>query len=607
MRPKQTIRVIDETQVVEIPQTQPRPIDENILILGSFGMGTTNKPVQFYAGEGARFIEEFGAPNFRKNGVGHYIALEALNNNRNMGVLAVNLKPATATYANAAIVAKLKVTPDVAKTNESGDPLYLTPGNVETTESDGNTAIVRDVMTATYSVVSFANITRESQLQEAMTALRSDVADAEGFKTYPLVGFYYKGKGDFGNNINFRMLEYVSRYTGEYLYALDLFDGTKVVNLEDNSFFSDSAVLTESVFIESIVNSANTSLRAVSANDIEDFYEALVPYLGPKLKKVDLFTAEEYQYEVASTSTDFTSVRAVRLDNGAEGLTADYANLVGDFFDGKIVDDIDSLIRYRIDVVPDLNFTNGEKAKLISFLNRRTYSTTAILMAGADTLESAIVERETLFKGEYPSVLLIPNAQSPKFQDPYTKRAFTFPLIYFFMKSYCENYRTHANSFMPLAGPNARVTGFIEDTMLFPSTNEKLLDNLDKSRINVLRKDTMPGAYIYTQNTNTEMDSDSTELNNICILRSIIYDIVNMAHSKNYTFNDFEEVEKFDEDMTLTVRPKYSNYVSGIITKVGKKSLTGSGKNTNIINVTVNFKDLLKSIEANITLTDRLL
>ena len=597
--------VIDDQTTYEAVAPAAVEIKENILIVGTFQKGRTNQLIQFNPGEYQQWIDEFGSPNYFKYGVGPNIALKALDNNLNMGVLAINLRPSSARIANAILVAKYKVLPDVQKINATGDPLYLTPEGTESTISTGNTAIVRDVLELKFGVVASSNVKTKADMYTELDIPYSDTADTDGYKTIPLFAFFYAGSGKFGDNLNFRMVDRESPYDGTVVYDIELFNGSNYVTINGVSLFPDAEMFAgQSIFIENMLKN-NRHMNVISSGRLDDFIELVSQYTSNP-KELNIFDiTDKYAIKTAATTLDVTAPHAVALSKCMDGVESELPALYKSFFDSAVVADLDSIIRYRIDLIPDLEYSTEVKASIMNLLKRRNNTTQFIMMAGTNTFESAIADRQNNYlMSDDSNTLMIAACQNPVFQDPYTKRALKFPAIYFATTAYIDNYKRNQNSFMALAGAAVRWTGFDPDSLICAPSTEAQDKLFDDARINIVKMDNEQGAFIASQNTNTKKLSDRTEFNNMRIMAHIIYRIAHLVHRNGYKFNDMEDIEKFQEKVQLDIYPEFRGYVSGLSAHVYKKGLVGEDKNTNLINIKINFKDLAKSTETTITITD---
>lgn len=602
---KHTITIDDRTTFLNTGSPVVN-IDENILIVGSFQRGPSNQLVQFYPGEVDRFLDVFGPVNYNLYGIGPNIAVKALDNTRNMGVLVANLRADDARVANAILVAKHKVLPNVQKVNAQGDPLYITPEGVETTVAAGNQAIVRDVLEAKYSVVTNTGIKGKLDVLGAVNAPYSATPDVDGYVTTPLFGFYYVGAGQFGNNISARMVEKESPFSGDTYYDMEVFDGTGYVYINDVSLFPDAEMYKgQTAFIETILNGTSDKLKLISSSHLDAYLELIKKYTVEPMK-VNLFDPiAEYQYQVAGGSLDVTAPRAIKLASGLDGTAPGLDAMIKDFFDAKIVKDLDSLLRYKIDIIPDLEFGSDIKKAIIDFTKRRFNTTNTIMMMGTGTFESAIAERNNTYaEKDTDTALFIADVQNPASYDPYTRRTTRLPAIFYMMEAYIDAYKANGHSYLAFAGSGVRWKGFDPESLVCPPNNDAFDKLLTDARINVVKMDSQPGAYIASQNTNTLKISDRTEFNNMRLISNIVWDINNLVHENGYRFNEIEDVEKFQEKVQLDIYSKYRLHVAGISVAVYKKGLTGIDKNTNYINVMINFKDLSKVTHTTLVITD---
>lgn len=599
-----SITEVDLTTFVE--ESSPKRYPKScVMIMGSFERGITNYPVQFYGGEVDKFKKTVGIPNYAKYGPGLDIAVDLLDNNVELGVLLVNIRPEDAAAANVVHLVKTKIHKDVPKTTAKGEPLYRTPDNQEVTVATGNVAIVRDRVETVHVKQVLTGVKDRRDLLVKLDQLYVE-EDAEGFQVIPLMAYKYVGNSTFGNKHNFRLTPKVSEVDGKTYYLIERNDGDGVVKSSSLlSFFPVAQQYNESVFIENVLKKIQSDLTVVSSIHYDKFLDLIDTYITEKdPAKVDIFDCDEYQFYTGTNSLDVTADRAFMLAGGTDGTAANIETAYANFLKGDIVPDITSPLVYRIDVIPDLEFSDNICALIEQFIGERYKSTKFFHIAGSDSFESAI--SAVAQAKDNNLVFEFAGAQCPSMYNTYAKRTFFMPTIYYTMLMWKTAVVTNAgNTFMPIAGKSCRWTGFDEDTLVVPKDSEEYLAILDKNRINYVKRDKDYGAFMAKQWSRViTSESDLSQYNNVAMFSSIVYDIIEKIHTNQYKANDPDDVKKFKETVQLDIQPKYSPYATYITVNVYKKGMTGKDKNTNIIEITVNFKDLAIDAEVLLIATD---
>jgi hypothetical protein len=575
-------------------------LNENILVVGNFPRGITNKMVQLYPGGGDKFREDFGPTVFQSGDAGE-IVVDALNNTSGLGVLLFNPAPENARAANAMIVTKYQVVESVQYV-ENGDPIYIDALTGErTTVADGNEPLLRDVLQLKHDVLISSNVVDpEVDLLTQLDLLKSDEYDNDGFRTIPLVGFAYEGAGSFGNNINLRIVSRTSNRADMLVHDIEMYDGVRHVDIPDNSFFPDAKLHLENIFIERNFNKIDSRVQVISSSYLDELLDLVNEYCEDK-NNVNILSGKEFALEVVEGSYDFTAPRAITLSKGTNGDMTTIQNVMVKFFKGEIVNDIDSLQRYLIDIIPDIGFNDDVKKEVNNFTMRRFMTCNFISSLGTNTFESAMSERTVKYGSlDLPQTLWFSAKQNPYRVDPESNRKIRLSVIYWVMKAYINNFIANGNSFSALAGSSTRIDGFEAKSLICPPHSNAYDDLLKESRINVLKVDSEPGAYIASQNTSVIKESDRLEFSNMRILAKVAIDIDNLVHVQQYRLNDPEDVEKFQRNVRQQIYTKYDSVLSGIETKILRKANTGSDRNINLINIRVSFKGLSKGAETTI-------
>lgn len=615
-----TVKITDNTVLRDdtTTTTQETP-DFNVLIPIHVPVGTTNSLELYYPGEINRYLNAHGTPNCLKNGFGADAIYAALTSGAEVGVYTINLRGASATFANAVVVMKYKVEKDVPYTDTTGAPYYYDANGQLTTSPTDNTPIVRDVLHAKFELQYVANCKKWVDLYKKMNSLVSTTPDESGYQSMPVFAVMYRGASTFGNNVYMNLVPKTAEYDGNTYYTATVFDG--INSIESSRYMSmdvnSGKKYNDSYFIETQFNAEYPTLRMMTAESIQDLYDLINPYLytldefiagtqanpAKSFAAVDMFGANEFAFVTDEDSLDMQAANAVILQGGSDG-TETPDELFKEFFGGKILEDISSVLRYRVTYIPDLGYDEDTKKEIVKLVKLRNRMTTARLMVGNETFESAIVDHQSNYYENMPNVSLIAKCQSPMMFNEFTRRTVTVPAGYFDLVAVLNHMYKWGNPFQPFAGALCRWTGFIEDTMNYPANDAQFLQSLYVSRINVVMKDSEAGAYLADQEMNTVLTSDQTELNNAFLISSMLYDLVALVHRQHFKFNEAEEVRIFNENVNDIINQKYAPYSASLDVEVYRSGTIGFAKSRNIIKVTVDLKDISKYTDVEIVLTD---
>lgn len=615
-----TVKITDNTVLRDdtTTTTQETP-DFNVLIPIHVPVGTTNSLELYYPGEINRYLNAHGTPNCLKNGFGADAIYAALTSGAEVGVYTINLRGASATFANAVVVMKYKVEKDVPYTDTTGAPYYYDKNGQLTTSPTDNTPVVRDVLHAKFELQYVANCKKWVDLYKKMNSLVSTTPDESGYQSMPIFAVMYRGASTFGNNVYMNLVPKTAEYDGNTYYTATVFDG--INSIESSRYMSmdvnSGKKYNDSYFIETQFNVEYPTLRMMTAESIQDLYDLVNPYLytidefiagtqanpAKSFAAVDIFGANEFAFVTDEDSLDMQAANAVILQGGSDG-TETPDELFKDFFGGKILEDISSVLRYRVTYIPDLGYDEDTKKEIVKLVKLRNRMTTARLMVGNETFESAIVDHQSNYYENMPNVSLIAKCQSPMMFNEFIRRTVTVPAGYFDLVAILNHMYKWGNPFQPFAGALCRWTGFIEDTMNYPANDAQFLQSLYVSRVNVVMKDSEAGAYLADQEMNTVLTSDQTELNNAFLISSMLYDLVALVHRQHFKFNEAEEVRIFNENVNDIINQKYAPYSASLDVEVYRSGTIGFAKSRNIIKVTVDLKDISKYTDVEIVLTD---
>ncbi len=625
-----TLSIIDNTTVVSAAAVQKTKPRHNYLFPVKLPKGPTNEIIQFYPGEYNLFASTFGTPSYSKNGVASELIHKILSMPASgMGVYVINLKDTTATKAYAVLCATIESTPNsTQKTNSTGVLLYLTADGREVTESEGNTPIMLDVVTVKFEVKSPVDelsqaikCKSETEVFSAMETLyKVTTEETKTTTVYPLMAFFYAGNGTYGNNISLRFDSIKSEYSSTVNYKLtvqDGSDGSTATYSANLSFFYDA----EQYFVGNVINSVVPNINTIASNYIEEFFTSVKTTIGSlTLKSADIFDMDftvdktvgnSIDFHTTSDSLDIGAHEAIKLSGGLDVVSATaepektFDEMAVSFFKGELVQDINSLLRYRINQIIDVNYSEDVKAEIVNFCNTRIRATNATLCVGSTTnFSSAIVDSNENYVGKSFNTRLLTKCQSAMAVSEYTKRLHVYPPTYFDTAAFIKNAIENGNIYTPFAGAKARWLNYKEGSIMYPAESSNLFTELNNARLNVVKKDSNTGAYLSDQILTTTNVSDLTEFSNALILADMIYDVVELVHQNNWSFNESDEVKAFKEKVDKDINALYSAYAAVLSVEVYRVGETGLEGRTNAIEISVDFKDISKFARVSFIIDD---
>lgn len=622
------VRLTDNTVITDDTNVpEPEVPGFNFLIPIYTDVGVTNTMELFYPGEPNRFVNAHGSPNHLKYGFGPdfiYDILAKFSNNPDSsvgtGVYTVNLRGPSANIANVVVLCKWRVEEAVAYTDTDGNPYYVTPDGELTLEPTDNTPVVRDVLHLKFVTESYPELKKWTQLHQFLMSEYSEVEDDEGYKTIPWFAVMYRGATAFGNNCYFSMTPSVADYDGHVYYTVSMYDGVNFIT-SDPTFSMDpdaGAKYNANYYIEVMFNEKFPNFKFISGEmsgtlydlvnkylySVDDFINGTMATPSQTFTEVDLFSLNTFGIQVDMDSINTQVNNAFQLSGGDNG-TETPDELYEAFFKGEVIEDIASVIRYHTNYIPDIGYNDATKKAIIELCNKRTRMTTCTLMLGGnDSISSALIDHQANYYEAMPIMRQLCKAQSPMMFNPWTRRTTTYPCTYFDVMALVDHFIRWSHFYQPFAGAQARWTGFLEDTMVYPSMTVETVNALYKSRVNVVMKDNESGAYLSEQSMNTILESDQTEFNNAILISNMLYDLVDLVHHNHFKFNETEEVRLFNEAVNDLINTKYEPYSASLECEVYRAGTVGRNKSKNMIRVTIDLRDINKYTDVDLILTD---
>ena len=631
--PNTVIKFVDETYWTETEDVALPIPRMNVLVPIHVERGKVNTMMLYKTGQAETFLKDFGSPDCVKNGFGADLVHDILNlsTEDTIGVWVCNVRGSDATAANVILLMKYRVETGVEVTTDSGEALYITPTGeittspITTAETDAgvvttdNERLTRDVLHVKYTTEYVGDISKWTQSSAIMNRYYNvATTDDEGYYTIPLFMIVHSATSTYGNNCYFRLLPQISESDDKMYYSIDLFDGENVYNTDAvySMDVNGGELIGENYYIEENFNDKFSGLmRFCSSDYFQDAMNMISEYMALDeltFSDIDIFDPVDESgaslstgYVVDPGSMDITATKAFTLAGGSNGESdADVDQLFTDFFNGSIITDIASVIRWRINYIPDIGYADDTVAAIKNLCAKRSRMTVCTIALGGSTFDSAISDHNTKHIANMPTMRQICALQHAMRYNEFKRRTIEYPAGYFDTLAFLRRVLSVGNPYSGFAGYNARWTDFIEETMTFMPEDAELMNRLDKARVNVLMKDASDGGYLSDQKMNTKLISDQTEFNNAMLIADMLYDLIDLIHRNSFNFNEPDDVETMQSLVSTKINTSYAPHAASLSTSVSKVGTTGKDKYTTKINVTVNLKDINKYANVEFVLTD---
>ena len=511
------------------------------------------------------FIKEFGFGNFKSHGQSYYNAYNILQNGGTCHVMRITAK--NATYSNILILAKVKTISDVPKTDDLGNPLYLTADGEETTIAENNTAIVRDVNEVKLISKTISNLNSLDTLESLLANEYNADADTDGYKTFPLFSIIATGRGAFGDKLHFRItpnpMADKERVYRNYNLESYINDGG-LVKLEDTynvSLYNEAKTNGLVEYVEELVTEMSVNYRVFMSEShydllIEEFQKTI-----PDIREQDLDIlfgldtdgTEHYQIKMATDGLDLSKLEGVSLSSGSDGdfsiKTIDRQDKIDErlveAYSGVIDDSVFNVWSYPVDVLLDANYAISVKNTIVSLGLKREDCITIIDAGTQPTGNAALAWRREQFNYDTWRVMLY--TESGKVTDPFTGKSIHVTDTYKLSK-FIPIHDNSKGFHIPIAGLDyGKISEYKKGTMLPLINVDKMQDKLYEDRINFTDK-FKDKYYMNMEVTAQYANSDLSLYHNIRILLALKRRLELFAKYKRYKFTEPEDIQKYIQE-----------------------------------------------------------
>lgn len=460
---------------------------------------------------------------------------------------------------------------------------------VVTVDDIPNTNLVPDKMLIRFQTIAEDALRSVASIETAFDEIATETDD-EGWLTVPLITLYSLGRGIYGNNYAFRIVD-SQRMTEEYgtnMQQIELYDTTDGFNLKERFYVSfDPANVSEntSLFAADIITDADNGSTKIGAYGNEDAFDTIFTMYKEAFPDVDIDAADfnfitgletdgrSYvpNLEIVvpgegSSDVSLSEAYGISFAYGSDGSFAAgtgletaieeccHTALSGEYDTGII-----SRRRYPTDVILDANFSLRNKV-LLAQLGLDRGDCQVVIDAG---IISTIYE-VTTWADSAQIVSMDDWAISKVFQnavvkDPFTGRRITVTAPYFYSLLMPSHYQNNLS--YPMVGEDyGRCIGIIGEKLIpmVEYDDKDIKTKLVERRLNWIEAIGRNTFVIGSQYTSMTSNSDLNEMNNVAVLLSMKRDLEELCIKATYKFAEADDRERYTKQAMNTLE-KYQN------------------------------------------------
>lgn len=430
----------------------------------------------------------------------------------------------------------------------------------------------------------FNDINTDAELEIAMSSLATSTPDADGFIRVPYCRIRSIGRGIYGNQFRFRIVnnqEYEKNY-GIKMFTFEVISTKSALSSIENYVGSiitspayDASVLINDVIGDKDLGDTYFDIKVdeTAIDKVYNLFKAFVSALPVNLQdivpdedKFDPFFGLGVASLIKNTNIDIdtTTVGTVSVDKpdgipllgGSDGSIGDnidvqirstnLESLYCKAFEGELDEQILSDRRIPCDVYLDANYPYKAKQSLYELINLRNDGI-GYIDAGIINSKSVIPTMIKDYK-EFNTRNVSKEFQHYKTRDPLTKRKIDVTITYFYAQTIAYHFKIYGRH-IPFVKKKCTLAGHIKNS-LYPAIELIDLDvkeELNNNRFNyfeTVRENTFVRS---CQNTAQMQNSDLLEENNMNTLFEMKRIIENDCIENLYNFANAEERKRFKE------------------------------------------------------------
>ena len=414
--------------------------------------------------------------------------------------------------------------------------------------------------------------------------------DDEGWLTVPLITLYSLGRGIYGNNYAFRIVD-SQRMTEEYgtsMQQIELYDTTDGFNLKERFYVSfDPANVSEntSLFAADIITDADNGSSKIGAYGNEDAFDTIFTMYKEAFPAVDI-DASDFNFITGLETDGRTYVPNLEIVVPAEGsndvsLSEAYGISFAYGSDGSFAagTDLETAIEECYHTALSGEYDTG-------IISRRRYPTDVILDANLSLRNKVLLAQLGLDRGDCQVVIdagiistiyevttwadsaqivsmddwaISKVFQSAVVKDPFTGRRITVTAPYFYSLLMPSHYQNNLS--YPMVGEDyGRCTGIVSEKLIpmIEYDDKDIKTKLVERRLNWIEAIARNTFVIGSQYTSMTSNSDLNEMNNVAVLLAMKRELEELCIKATYKFAEAEDRERYTKQAMNTLE-KYQN------------------------------------------------
>lgn len=547
------------------------PIDEQVnapLFAQFFSSDKGPEEMGVYYGDE---FEIFGQPNFARYGQPLLQAQRLINNGAR--VLAKRVVAPDSTLANLIICAKMKNV-ESQKVNDAGEPLYQTPEGEETTESDGNTAIMVKKCNIVYDLQTISDNHNDiDDLKASALALSNYGGDPAGERIYPLFLVTDNGRGISGKKIKITANTNGSRNKNYLSYVFSVIEDSAILESTVFTLNPDLASTTSNLSLSSVSRTYLNEVNAFTFDEVaSQFISDVVEATGiENPDNIDILFGRDKKgnaldvFEVGG-DVNLSIPVGLPLKSGSNGSfgnfplkTEEYKTALVEAFNGTFTKDIYDVDNIPLDAVLDANYDDDVKKAIESLVEfREDAFFFRDIGTGLFSEDDIIAKADLAAKSRYVGVY----GNSYDVIDEYSKKQITVTTPFTLASLLPLHFSERRNA--PVAG---QLYGFVFDEIvegtvnflpkIIPGKNQK--EALFEKHVNFISYlNNIP--VMESQYTTQEDFTGFSFINNTLSVQEVIKAIRVACPKNRYSFMEEDDLIKYEEDVQTVLNKYTSNF-----------------------------------------------
>jgi hypothetical protein len=445
-------------------------------------------------------------------------------------------------------------------------------------------------------------------------ALLNTVADADGYKAYPIAITGVNWSGVEGNKYTFRLIPNTSldkqidqkAYTLESRASSSASPKTVQFTLDANAVMDGQSIFADDIFD---VQSDNVFFKVLDTYN--QFLTAISTFLpAGEIDRPDIFFGKDKlgvaypNYSILGTSVDYTASGGIAVAGGSDGTFAASVanredNMMQQYVDsfGEIATQmLENEYKYFIDFVYDFGAPQNVKDAIVAFSQRRK-TTKAIIDTGRSNKTVTSVVAARVSGGiTYNNEKVVIAGGIGTYRDPFTNKKVVMPLSFFEAYAVPNHINTFEGGARPFAGASYTYDNIIAGTYqpVIYDENSDAATSLMDNQINFAMEDSTgyQGFHQYTSLKSKSLGLG--ERNNMHLLHLMIRSCLLEAKAERWNFAEDADIERYGARIQQRLDIQMAGKLGNLAVITQRAGNFGEDRNRVNVALTVRFKNINK-------------